>query len=76
VVVERRDRLAMEGAVVGEIRIRGHCAPPGGLEIQPPVRVAAEGRHETPRAAGRCVPLADVGKLHGRRLGNGRTAGV
>ena len=65
VLVERRQRLAVEGRVVGEPRVGRDSPAAGTLEVQPPLRGirAVEGARQAPRSTDRCIPLADVGDL-------------
>jgi hypothetical protein len=80
VVIEIRDRLAMEDMIVRQVAIGGHGAPSGNLQVDPAagfgggvlgrVGIArSKGRRESPRCAGRCVRFADMRQLH-RRMGD------
>ncbi len=79
--VERRDRLSMQGRVVGQAGTSGHGPAPRDLEVEPRVRFASVSRlgatergHEPPRRTGRTVSLADVGDLHRSESIGGSTA--
>jgi hypothetical protein len=75
VVVQVRDRLAMEGVIVRQVSIGGHGAPSGDLQVDPvawlwAVNIArSEGRRKSPRRTGRRVHLPNMGQLH-RRMGD------
>jgi hypothetical protein len=73
-VVEGRDRLAVEDPIVGEVRIGRDGPATGDLEVDPVAwssRIVdfAEARDEPPRRSCWSVGLADVGQLH-RRAGD------
>ena len=80
-LVERRDRLPVDGRVVVEAGASRDGPPPGDLEVQPASGASAappstrRRRREPPRRTGRTVPLADVGDLHGCESIGGRPAG-
>jgi hypothetical protein len=66
-IVERRERSAVEDAVVGEPGIGPDRATPSGFELQPSRRGAVAQRgNQAPRRAGRAVPIANMGELHRR----------
>jgi hypothetical protein len=66
-VVKGGDWNAEESRIVGTAGILGQEAAPADLEIEPaPGRCSiSQPRGETPRAARRREPLADVGNPHG-----------
>ena len=64
VVVERRDRLAEEGGVVGAFRASGDDPAASDLQVEPAGRWVVEGRRQPPRRAGRGVAFAHVGQPH------------
>jgi hypothetical protein len=66
VVVERRDRLPEEEAIVGELRVGRDRAAPRDLQVDPAPAVGVEGRDEPPRGTDRPGPLSGVGDLHRR----------
>jgi hypothetical protein len=73
-VVEVRDRLAMDDVIVRQVSIGGDGSPSSDLQVDPMaglgrVTVARpKSRRESPRRAGRRVHVAHMRQLH-RRMG-------
>ena len=76
-VVQRRHRLSVEHAVVGQVGVRDDGTAAGDVQVDPAGRwVASERGNESPGRSGRAVALPDVGKLHGRATTDGITGRV
>ena len=71
VVVERRDRLAVEDGVVGEAGPGRDGPTTGDLDVEPGRGGGVERRGQSPRRAGGCVALSDMGESHGRSVRSG-----
>ena len=70
-VVEGRDRLAVERAVVGQVRVRADGAPPGDLEVHPARAAGIERRRQAPVGSCGGVSFSDVGETHRPSLAKG-----
>ena len=71
VVVERRHRLPVQCAVVGEVRVRCHRPATRDLEVDPARAAGIERRREAPVGPCGGVVLPDVGDTHRPSLAKG-----